>query len=71
MNLLGRYFPPAKVNPLLLAEASKTRSITASGDISMTNEEDLEIEEETEQFETMDLATFLEYDLVLPMLHRC
>lgn len=71
MNLLGRYFPPGKVNVLLLADVSKTRSITASGDISMTNEEDLEIEEETEQFETMDLATFLEYDLVLTVLHGC
>ena len=59
LNLLGRYFPPAKVNDLLLADASRARPSSSHGDVYMMGVEEPEIEE-MEPMEVMDLASFLE-----------
>ncbi|KAI0700426.1 histidine kinase [Cytidiella melzeri] len=61
LNLLGRYFPPSKVNSLLLADISRVRTSTSHGDIYMTGPEDPEYIEEMAPMEVMDLATFLEF----------
>jgi hypothetical protein len=51
----------SKVNDLLLADASRARPASARADIYMLGLEEAEqIPEETEAFEVMDLATFLE-----------
>ncbi|EIN13359.1 histidine kinase [Punctularia strigosozonata HHB-11173 SS5] len=61
LNSLGRYFPPSKVNDLLLADASRVRPSSSRHDIYMLGLEEAEqIPEENEAFEIMDLATFLE-----------
>jgi hypothetical protein len=59
-NLLGRYFPPSKVNSLLLADVSRVRPSSSYGDIYMMGEEDPHFVEDMEPIEVMDLATFLE-----------
>lgn len=59
LNLLGRYFPPAKVNDLLLADASRARPSSSHGDVYMMGVEEPEMEE-MEPLEVMDLASFLE-----------
>lgn len=59
LNLLGRYFPPAKVNDLLLADVSRVRPSTSHGDVYMMGIEEPDIED-MEPMEVMDLASFLE-----------
>jgi hypothetical protein len=58
LNLLGRYFPPSKVNDLLLAEVSRVRP--PPGDVYLTGIDELDRTEEMEAFDIMDLASFLE-----------
>jgi hypothetical protein len=58
-NLLGRYFPPSKVNDLLLADVSRPRPSPSLDDFSMGSEE-FERMDEVEAFDIMDLASFLE-----------
>lgn len=60
LNLLGRYFPPAKVNQMLLADASRARPSSSHGDVYMMGVEEPEAIEEMEPMEIMDLASFLE-----------
>jgi hypothetical protein len=60
LNLLGRYFPPSKVNDLLLADISRARPLPSHGDAFMTGIEELDKVEEMEVFDIMDLASFLE-----------
>lgn len=63
LNLLGRYLPPSKVNDLLVADASRSRTANAGhGDIHMMSVEEPDLVEEMEAFDIMDLASFLEYD---------
>ena len=59
-NLLGRYFPPGKVNSLLLADVPRVRPSSSYGDVYMAGQEDPEFIEGMEPMEVMDLATFLE-----------
>ncbi|EGO28466.1 STKc type histidine kinase [Serpula lacrymans var. lacrymans S7.9] len=59
LNLLGRYFPPSKVNDFLLADVSKTRTSGANDDIFVIDDEELDTLE-LESFDVMDLASFLE-----------
>jgi len=61
VNSLGRYYPPTKVNGILLGDMSRARTLS-HGDMYMMD--DLDIMEEAEACDMMDLATFLEY--VLP-----
>lgn len=60
-NALGRYYPPAKVNDILLGDVSRVRSL-GHGDMYMMD--DSGMMEELEACDMMDLATFLE--CVLP-----
>ena len=60
-NSLGRYYPPAKVNDILLGDISRVRSLS-HGDMYMMDDSDMM--EEIEACDMMDLATFLE--CVLP-----
>ena len=60
LNLLGRYFPPAKVNQMLLADVSRARPSSSHGDVYMMGVEEPEAIEEMEPMEIMDLASFLE-----------
>ena len=60
LNLLGRYFPPAKVNDLLLADVSRARPSSSHGDIYMMGVEEPDMTEDMEPMEIMDLASFLE-----------
>ena len=59
-NILGRYFPPAKVNDLLLADMSRSRTPPEHGDAYMANVDEPELEADMEPIEVMDLASFLE-----------
>lgn len=65
LNLLGRYFPPSKVNELLLADVSRARPSSSHGDIYMMGVEEPDMNEELEAFDVMDLASFLESVLVV------
>lgn len=60
-NSLGRYYPPAKVNDILLGDMSRGRALSHE-DMYMMDESDMV--EGVEACDMMDLATFLEY--VLP-----
>jgi hypothetical protein len=60
LNLLGRYFPPSKVNDLLLADMSRQRTPAVHGDAYMANAEEPLLVEDMEPMEVMDLASFLE-----------
>lgn len=60
-NSLGRYYPPAKVNDILLGDISRVRTLS-HGDIYMM--EDADMMEDVEACDMMDLATFLEYVLL-------
>ncbi|EKM60729.1 uncharacterized protein PHACADRAFT_155836 [Phanerochaete carnosa HHB-10118-sp] len=64
LNLLGRYFPPAKVNDLLLADVSRARPSTSHGDVYMTGIEEMDMVEDIEPVEVMDLASFLEFGII-------
>ncbi|TBU58822.1 histidine kinase [Dichomitus squalens] len=74
LNILGRYFPPAKVNSLLLGDISRARPASTHRDIYMSGVEEPYIMEEMEAIEIMDLATFLEFAIqathCLEMMHR-
>jgi hypothetical protein len=59
LNLLGRYFPPSKVNDLL-ANITRTRPSSSHGEEYFTGIEELDRLEEIEAFDIMDLASFLE-----------
>lgn len=61
LNLLGRYFPPSKVNDLLLADVSRTRPSSSHADVYMMGIEEPDIIEEMDPMDVMDLASFLEY----------
>lgn len=61
LNLLGRYFPPSKVNTLLLADVSRARPSSSHADIYMMGIEEPEFHDEMEAMDIMDLASFLEY----------
>ena len=60
INLLGRYFPPSKVNPLLLADATRPRPSHSHTDIYMMGTEEPDFIEEMDPMDIMDLASFLE-----------
>jgi hypothetical protein len=60
INSLGRYYPPTKVNDILLGDVSRVRTLS-HGDMYMMDDSDMV--EEVEACDMMDLATFLEYDL--------
>lgn len=60
LNLLGRYFPPSRVNDLLVADVSRARPSSSYGDVFMDGMEEREVTEEREVFDIMDLASFLE-----------
>ncbi|KAI0757423.1 histidine kinase [Daedaleopsis nitida] len=74
LNILGRYFPPAKVNNLLLGDISRARPASSHRDIYMSGVEEPYMMEEMEAIEIMDLATFLEFAIqathCLEMMHR-
>ncbi|KAI0666240.1 histidine kinase [Trametes maxima] len=75
LNILGRYFPPAKVNNLLFGDISRARPSSSSHrDIYMSGVEEPYSMEEMEAIEIMDLATFLEFAIqathCLEMMHR-
>lgn len=59
-NVLGRYFPPSKVNDLLLADLTRPRPPPSHGDVYLLGSEDPEYLEDMEPMEIMDLATFIE-----------
>ena len=61
LNILGRYFPPLKVNSLLLGDISRARPAPSHRDLYMSNVDEPYSMEEMEAIEIMDLATFLEF----------
>ncbi len=61
LNLLGRYFPPRKVNDLLLADTSGIHPYYSHGDIHMVGLDESETNDEMEVFDVMDIASFIEY----------
>jgi hypothetical protein len=60
INILGRYLPPSKVNDLLLADVTRTEPAAPHTDVSMIGNEDSDLSDQTEAFDIMDLASFLE-----------
>ncbi|KAK7694195.1 hypothetical protein QCA50_001375 [Cerrena zonata] len=74
LNLLGRYFPPSKVNDLLLADVVRTRPSSVPADIYMMGTEEPAMFEEMDPMDVMDLASFLEFAIqatvCLEMIHR-
>lgn len=60
LNLLGRYFPPLKINDLLFGDISRARPTPSRRDIYMMGLEEPYAMEEVESIEIMDLASFLE-----------
>ncbi|CCM01303.1 uncharacterized protein FIBRA_03352 [Fibroporia radiculosa] len=74
LNILGRYFPPHKVNDLLLGDISRARPPPSHTDILMMGMEEPYNVEEVEAIEIMDLASFLEFAIqathCLEMMHR-
>jgi len=60
LNLLGRYFPPLKVNDLLLADVSRTRPSSSHADVYMMGIEEPDPVEDMDPMDVMDLASFLE-----------
>lgn len=67
LNLLGRYFPAFKVNPLLLADVSRARPSNSYADIYMMGMDQPDFIEEMDPMDIMDLASFLEYVRLLPL----
>jgi hypothetical protein len=61
LNILGRYLPASKINDLLLADDSHARPASSHEDIYMRGIEESDIMEESEAFDIMDLASFLEW----------
>ena len=74
LNILGRYFPPAKVNNLLLGDISRARPAPSHRDICMAGIDETYMMEEMEAIEIMDLTTFPEFAIqathCLEMMHR-
>ncbi|OBZ79765.1 Peroxide stress-activated histidine kinase mak2 [Grifola frondosa] len=74
LNILGRYFPPLKVNNLLLGDISRAKPSPTHRDIYMMGIDEPYSMEEMEAIEIMDLATFLEFAIqathCLEMMHR-
>ena len=58
VNSLGRYYPSAKVNDILLSDVSSRARAPSHGDMYMMDGSDMM--EEVEACDMMDLATFLE-----------
>jgi hypothetical protein len=58
-NLLGRYLPLSRINALL-AEPPSTHLSTSQGDVFMSDSDEAGSLRDTENTDTMDLATFLE-----------
>jgi hypothetical protein len=57
LNLLGRYLPPSKINDLILPDNSHSAA-SITEDVNMADVDDPgQVEED---FDVMDLATFLE-----------
>ncbi|KAI5123720.1 hypothetical protein M0805_000314 [Coniferiporia weirii] len=71
-NLLGRYFPPHKVNELLLGRVPNARPSPSLEDIYVVGEPDFQ--EDYGTFGSMDLASFLEFAIqsthCLEILHK-
>jgi hypothetical protein len=67
INLLGRYLPPSKVNDLLLPEESRPHPLSSHGDVYMLGigAEEPDLIEEMESIDIMDLASFLEYVMLV------
>ena len=57
LNLLGRYFPPSKVNSLLLADMPRAAPPSNHGDVY---NDDGDMMDEIDTSDIMDLASFLE-----------
>ncbi|EMD41429.1 hypothetical protein CERSUDRAFT_146381 [Gelatoporia subvermispora B] len=74
LNILARYFPPLKVNDLLLGDVSRPRPPAPQRDIYMMGVDEPYPIEEMEAIEIMDLASFLEFAIqathCLEMMHR-
>lgn len=73
-NLLGRYFPPSKVNKLLLGDSlPRARpSPFRDGLYAMGLEDSYALDgEEMEPFDIMDLASFLEYVTIYSHTEDC
>nr|GAT57553.1 histidine kinase [Mycena chlorophos] len=74
LNMLGRYLPPAKINDLLLPDASRIRPQSTHGDAYMMDIEEPNLLDEVGGFDIMDLATFLEFAIqathCLEAMHR-
>ncbi|KAH7929368.1 dual-domain HisK/Mak2 protein kinase [Leucogyrophana mollusca] len=72
LNLLGRYFPPSKVNDFLLADITRPTPPPSFDDMYMMEEELDSLQMEC--FDVMDLATFLEFAIqathCLEMIHK-
>ena len=60
LNLLGRYFPPSKVNSLLLADLSRMHPSSPQKDVFMPAADDRDLQEDLSVFDIMDLASFIE-----------
>jgi hypothetical protein len=58
VNSLGRYYPPTRVNDILLGDMSRVRAL-GHGDMYMMDQ--MNMMEEVDACDMMDLATFLEY----------
>ncbi|KAH8120504.1 dual-domain HisK/Mak2 protein kinase [Phellopilus nigrolimitatus] len=74
-NLLGNYFPSAKVNELLLAGVSETQArLSPDRDTYVANIEESDMREEHNTFRIMDLASFLEFAIqathCLELIHK-
>jgi hypothetical protein len=59
-NLLSRYLPLSRINALLLAEPPLSGVSTPQADVFMDDVDDDGALRDTENTDTMDLATFLE-----------
>ncbi|OCH84424.1 histidine kinase [Obba rivulosa] len=74
LNILARFFPPLKVNDLLLGDMSRPRPSPSQRDIYMMGMDEPYAIEEMEAIEIMDLASFLEFAIqathCLEMMHR-
>ncbi|KIY45235.1 dual-domain HisK/Mak2 protein kinase [Fistulina hepatica ATCC 64428] len=76
LNTLAHYLPPSKVNDLLLADVPHLRTSQYGGDVYMVGVDDplSEINDETESFDIMDLASFLEFAIYsthcLEVIHK-
>lgn len=72
-NMLGRFFPPEKINDLLMGTKPSEERMMDS-DVRMSGP-DPEIDDVQETFDVMDIASFLEFAIqathCLEVIHRC